>query len=173
MSAAAVACPHCGARQAARDPLAEEERPAPGPLAKADLSKEEMQALLAVDAVNAPAPAVGPGLFQVLLLPHPMTSGLGRGLDVVLTLAALPLMISGLFLLLIFGRRRSFSVLTRRLRGNVELTAALFAAVVGTGSIYLAGFLAPVPEGVSPLIVAAIGSMALFARVVVRQMAER
>jgi hypothetical protein len=174
MSGTAVACPHCGTRQVDRDPLPEGERPAAGPLSKAKLTKEEMHALLAVDSTNRKvATETGPGLFSVLLLPHPMTQGLGRALDVVLTVAAFPLMLSGVFLLLIFGRRRSFSVLTRRLRGNVEITAAVFASVLGAVSVYLSALFAPLPAGVDPAIVVVVGVSALILRVVVRQMAER
>jgi hypothetical protein len=142
-------------------------------MAKAKLSSEEMAALLAIEGANAPAPASGPGLFQVLLLPHPMTTGIGRFFDVVLTLCALPLVFAGFILLLTFGRRRGFSVVTRQLRGRVELTAALFAAVLGTASLYLLGFLLPLPIDVPPLVLAAVGSGALFSRVLVRNAAEK
>jgi hypothetical protein len=173
MSASAVACPHCGTRQADRDPLPEHEAPAPGPMAKTKLSSEEVAALLAVESANAPAPASGPGLFQVLLLPHPMTAGIGRFADVVLTLCALPLIFGGFLLLLLFGRRRGFAVVTRQLRGRVELTAALFAAVLGTASLALLGTVVPLPIEVPPLILAAIGSGALLVRVIVRNAAEK
>ncbi len=173
MSASAVSCPHCGARQAERDPLPDGERPEPGPMAKAKLSSEEVAALLAVEAANAPAPATGPGLFSVLLLPHPMTRGVGRLLDVVLTIAAVPMIVGGLILLVSFGRRRGFAVATRRLKGRVELTAALFAAVLGTASLAIIGVLIPLPVEASPMAVAAIGSGALFLRLFVRSAAAR
>ncbi len=175
MSAAAVACPHCGTRQAGRDPLPEHERPAPGPMAKAKLSSEEMAAMLAIDSVKSPKVESGPGLFSVLLLPHPMTSGVARILDVLLTIVAHAA--DGRRHRAPDALRRPASHLRRRhssaqrpgrahrrgLRGHPRIASAFLSL----------GVLFPLPIDVPPLVMAATGSAALVARAFVRTAAEK
>jgi hypothetical protein len=158
---------HCGERQEDRDPLPPETVPT-GPLANAKLDQDEVRALLTVDKINSPTTYSGPALLQVLFIPHPAMKGPLWLVDVTLTLVALPLLLNGFLLLMMFGRRRIFGALTKSLRGNVELTAALFGTVLGTASILILGLVLPLPW----VPVAGAGATALFLRAFARMAAE-
>lgn len=125
MSSEAAVCPHCGARSAG----------APTRLAEVKMSPRELRALVAVDPdlhgrEDAPRTPV-----QAVLVPHPRTHGATRVLEVGLTIACLPLILSGLLPLL----------LARRLaRGRaVELSgeAAAVTTIAVSGGVGLASVL--------------------------------
>lgn len=170
MSAAAGVCPHCAARQSSLGPSSDDLDASPAPPPATTFTDDEKRALLAVERINAPMIGAGPGLFQVLLLPHPQTGGPMRVFDVLLTVAAVPLILSGAVALLFFGRRRAFGAMTQRLGGDAELTAAVFASVVGTAGVFVTSLF--VPHGISPLFIAGLGVVALFLRLALRRAAE-
>jgi hypothetical protein len=90
MSSDAQVCPHCGKRRAGA---------ASGGLAGVALSPDELRALVTVST-----PAEAPrGILATVVLPHPETAGSARTLELVLTVACLPLVASGALLL---GLRR-------------------------------------------------------------------
>nr|HEX4318174.1 hypothetical protein [Kofleriaceae bacterium] len=92
MSSDVAVCPHCGKH---RDPAA---TAGGGGLAKVKMSPEELRALATLTA-----PDTDRGIVATLLVPHPDTTGAARTLEIVLTIATLPLVLSGLALV---GLRR-------------------------------------------------------------------
>ena len=181
MSARAVVCPHCGARQPDRDPVVpalRAERPAPPArtardaparpnLAGIEMSREEVAALLAIDDAARPRPTDGEqkqSAFAMLLLPSDATRGTARWIELLCTLVALPQIVSVGLVLIVPGRylhRRAIKVRA----GDIQV--ALLASVMGSlGAIGLAqtvGWpLLPV------LIVCGVGTVALFARAGIR-----
>lgn len=119
MNSELVVCPHCGARR--------------NVTAQPRWSKDEIQALLATDAVSRAAEPPR-GMFQTLVMPHPATTGGTRIAELVLTGISLPLVIAG----------AGAIMLTRRARGTAgsgelvpALTMTLFGGVGLIGSVPL------------------------------------
>src|SRR5580692_185347 len=94
MSDSAAVCPHCGKH---RDPAA---TAGGGGLAKVKMSPDELRALATLTAPDVDSER---GVIETLLVPHPETTGSARTLEIVLTVATLPLVLSGLGLV---GLRR-------------------------------------------------------------------
>lgn len=92
MNAAALVCPHCGKRR----PDAEVG------LAGKGLSKEEVNALIAVHGADVP-PAEG--LLPTLIFPHPTTHGGARAIETACTIIALPMVVLGAFSIALSRRR--------------------------------------------------------------------
>ena len=92
VNAAAATCPHCGVRQAT----------ASVGLAGKTVSHDEMAALLLFDGRDI---APSQGVLATLILPHPHTRGVGRVVELVCTVIALPLVTVGAFTLALKNRR--------------------------------------------------------------------
>jgi hypothetical protein len=96
MSGDVVVCPHCGKRRG------------DGGMAKVAMSRDEVRALITVTS----PPSQDRGILATVVLPHPETTGAARNAELALTVACLPLVISGALLLgfgRLFGRRRPTS----------------------------------------------------------------
>lgn len=134
MSAAAARCPHCAAVQSRAQVIAPKPvaNPAdPKPVLR-DVSSEEARALLAISDVRGgfvDDHDDEPGLFAALLLPHPRSAGPAWAAEVVLTLIALPLIISSM--LGAFFAWRSMRTADRAMERG--LAPRLFAIATGTG----------------------------------------
>ena len=127
MNAAAIVCPHCGKRR-------------PGGevgLAGKALSKEEVNALIAVDGKDD---APSQGVVQTAIFPHPSTHGTARTVELACTLIALPMVILGAFSLVLSRRR------TRRSadQASGELVPVLAMSGLGGLGLYSALSLAGV-----------------------------
>ena len=120
MSSDAAVCPHCGKH---RDPAT---TGGGSGLAKVKMSPEELRALATVTAPDADSAR---GLVETLLLPHPGTTGGLRVVEIALTVATLPLVLSGLAML---SLRR---LVSRTSAGIGESGAVLLMAVVGGTSL--------------------------------------
>jgi hypothetical protein len=143
MNAAAIVCPHCGARRAGADPG----------LAGKALSADEVKAIIAVHGADA-EPAQG--LLPTLILPHPTTHGTARAVEVVCTVIALPMVIVGAMTIGLSRRR------TRRSAEQTtgELTPVLAASGLGGLGLYSALSLAGLaPTTRLALIVASIAAL--------------
>ncbi len=79
MSSESVVCPHCGTRRTDVKP---------GVAGK--LAQEEIRALLVTDAALRGS-VTSEGLFATLVLPHPSTRGVARGIEIGLTIACFPI----------------------------------------------------------------------------------
>lgn len=121
MNAEAVVCPHCGAR-----------REGAGGLGKVKMSKDELQALVAVAAPGYEAPR---GLWKTLLWPHDETRAGVRTAETLLTIACLPMVLAGLGTIGV-GRWLSRSKVLLAAPG--EYGAAMFMTVVGGIGLLLA-----------------------------------
>ncbi len=135
MASVAVVCPHCGVRQVERDPVdpkrsvaAAQPTSAPAhahahakPVLRG-VSPDEVAALLAVEAVRRGEPVDDPpraaGTLADMLLPRWETRARYRELEISLTIAALPLLVSA-FAMLPYFRRRSFEHPSYILIGSV------------------------------------------------------
>jgi hypothetical protein len=170
MSEQAVVCPHCGARQAERDPLPEQRegdlvrgRYAKKPMT--GLSKDEVSALIASDVRPAGEERGPRGLFAALVLPHRKTRGAWRAAEIALTVLGLPLVAGAT---LFVGTVRT----VRRFHGARvgELTSLIVALGPGNFGLWvflsLVGVEQPLPWLVAP-------SAAVVARALVRAAARR
>jgi hypothetical protein len=152
MNEASIVCPHCGKRR----PDGEVG------LAKKSLSKDEVKALLTVDA--KPAAAQPGGLMTALIFPHPTTHGTARAVETICTLIALPLVIVGAFTLGFPGRRR------RRIADpgpQGELVPVLAMSTLGGLGLYSALTFAGLASGTA-LVILGVSVAALVIRGTVR-----
>ncbi len=175
MSASAAVCPHCGTRQAESEPVANVDAASPKPgaparLGGAQLSKDEVAALLAVTgAPSTHQGRSGPGLFSIALLPHPSTRGVGRAAEIVLTIGSATLVLGGI-LLLAFSARRVMRFLGARSSFDPEIGgAATTIALGGIGLVASLPFLG-LDLGTSA-IVAGVCSVATVLRTAIRRAA--
>lgn len=139
MSETAVVCPHCGSRQADRDPRQRSATPAK-PAEPLELSKDEVAALFSVrgaDVMDFDEPR-GP---LALIFPAPDATGWGRVVEWALTVVAAPLLVPGfvfaLFRLRFFGNqmmRASEATLTLAIGTSGALSVWSLAALAGWGS---------------------------------------
>jgi hypothetical protein len=151
MSAAAVVCPHCNARRADA---------APG-LAGKTLSPAEIRALVLTNAMLEPAPAQG--LIPTLILPHPSTTGVARIAELALTVASLPLVLTGALTLAV-----SRSV-TRRKHEAARGELAPVLAMLGLGGFGLSSVLSLAGVGFATnLAVTGLSMLALILRGAIR-----
>ena len=181
MSPTAVVCPHCGARQADRDPIeahlkarateADPYRgePAPsGPRAAAEpmsLSPEEARALTEV-TLGARRLDAGPRIGAwALLLPSEGARGAARWAEIGLTLLAAPIVLLA-FAMLLFQPR-----LWRRVARGEEWALTALCVVLGGVAIAGAGALAPSNETLTWL-VGGTSCLALVARTALRGLAR-
>jgi hypothetical protein len=105
MSTAAVICPHCGARQAERDPRRPDEKDSQRALS-GDIATDKARALLAMNAAvdgKREMHSVADVIADVL---RPRTPGAWRLLEVALTVLAVPLLALALVAPKLFGARR-------------------------------------------------------------------
>lgn len=150
MNAAAIVCPHCGARRAGAEPG----------LAGKDLSKDEVKAMLAIHGEHQ---APSQGILPTLVLPHPTTHGSARAIELACTVIALPLVIVGA-LSLGLGRRR-----TRRSAEQTTGEVVPVLAAGGLGGFGLYGVLTFAGlSSATALGVVGVGIAALITRGVVR-----
>lgn len=154
MSAHAVVCPHCGARQADRDPVVRDA--APKKKALTNLTKEETAALLAVHGADEPDVEPIDGVAAVFL-PHPAAPGWMRFVQTALTVAALPAIVSAAPML-IFTRR-----MRRMLRDSSGVWAHVMLAMFGGTSLYFSLGFTPVDRGIGTAITS-VGVAALLLR---------
>ena len=117
MSADAGVCPHCGARRQAGGKVA--------------MSKEELQAFV---SVAAPGYQPSRGLWKTLMWPHDETTGGVRVAEALLTVACLPLVLSGLAT---FGLGRVAARQRVLFSAPGEYTAAMLMTFVGGASFIL------------------------------------
>jgi hypothetical protein len=154
MNAAAIVCPHCGKRRADIQ----------GGLAGKALSKEEVNALI---AVHAPAEQPSEGLMQTLVLPHPTTHGTARVVELVCTIIALPLVIFGVL---------SVGLSRRRTRRKADETRGELVPVLAAGGLGGLGLWSALSfAGLSThatMIVIGVGLAALITRGAVRSHAS-
>jgi hypothetical protein len=161
MSAKAVVCPFCGARQPDRDPCTpaavhNEKRG----LQDVQLSREEVSALLATDRACDGDDVAYPGTWATLLLPHPLAGGARWLSEVVLILASLPLTAGVLILLLVgsgIGGRRTLRALPRE--ANLVLMALAGGPLAYVGLTRVFGMSWQLAVGIS-----AGGAVAAFLR---------
>ena len=154
MNAAAVVCPHCGARRAGA---------AVGLAGKA-LSNDEVKALITVHGADA-APVQG--VLPTVILPHPTTHGRARAIELTCTVIALPMVILGA-LSLVFSRRR-----TRRTAEQTTGEVAPVLAMSGLGGLGLYSVLSLAGIGLTgSLAVIGVSIGALITRAVVRSHAS-
>jgi len=118
MNAQAVVCPHCGARRAAVT------------MAEAKLSKDEIRALIAIDGTTEVDD--GRGLVATMFEPHPQTTGRARTLEIVLTVIAAPMVVTGL-LGIVLGRAR---LRRKLLAAKGEAVSALAMSFFGGLTMY-------------------------------------
>lgn len=197
MSAVAVVCPHCGARQPDRDPIAAAEHrrgttrdgvavdpyrgepaappePEPatpdGPTSREPLrlSGDEARALLEVKGVAHAAVAYErPPGPMVLILPRAEAAGLTRTLEWVLTFVALPMIVLGVAPM--FLRPRLWRVIAD---GN-EWALTLLSGVVGSITLWVfADEVFPLSEAATWGLVASCGG-ALIGRAIFRSLPPR
>jgi hypothetical protein len=155
MSDVAVVCPHCNARRPG----------ATAGLAGKSLSPQEIRALIATDAMLAPAPSQG--LLPTLVLPHPSTTGAARAVELALTVVSLPLVAAGVATLALARSR------TRRKHEAARGELAPVLAMLSLGGFGLSGVLSLL--GVSfatNLAITGISMVALIARGVIRSRAS-
>ena len=110
MAAAALVCPHCGKRR----PDGEVG------LAGKGLSKEEVNALIAVHGADVPP---SEGLLPTLIFPHPTTHGTARAVEIACTVIARPMVILGAFSV-VMSRRRTRQTLEQT-QGEAGPVAAM------------------------------------------------
>lgn len=138
MSAQAVVCPHCGARQADRDPIVRDAAPKKKALTK--LTPEETAALLAVHGADRPEVDPHGGVVAVFL-PHPAAPSWMRFVQGALTIAALPAIVSAAPLLMFTRQMR------RMLRDTSGVWMHVLLAASGGASLYFSLGFAPVAAG--------------------------
>ena len=148
MSAEALVCPHCGARRVSDG--------------KVKMTKDELAALVAVTAPGHEDPR---GLWKTLLWPHPETTGVTRTIEVMPTIACLPLVLCGLGTI---GLGRTVSRNRVLITTPGEYGAATFMSLVG--SIGLVWWLHADPLA-WPLVAAEVAM--LWVRAYVRQTSSR
>ena len=130
---AAAVCPHCGARRIA---AASPDKPG-----NVKMSAEEIQAFLITDADHLRSQASlasGRGVLEMTILPSSSTLGVARWLDIALTVACLPLLLSGLVgvaLKKLFSKAGKASLAD--VRGG-EYTTVLVTMLVGTSVLWTA-----------------------------------
>jgi hypothetical protein len=157
MNAAAIVCPHCGARRAGADPG----------LAGKALSKDEVKAIIAVHGADA-EPAQG--LLPTLILPHPTTHGAARAVELVCTVIALPMVILGAVTIGLARRRARYAA--EQTRG--ELTPVLAASGLGGLGLYSVLSLAGVAQTTKiALVVASIGALVIRGIIRARESTKR
>jgi len=150
MNAAAIVCPHCGKRR----PDGEVG------LAGKGLSKEEVQALIAVHGADEQP---SQGVLPTLILPHPTTHGTARAVELACTIVALPMVLLGA-LSIGLSRRR-----TRRLAEQTTGEVAPVLAASGLGGLGLYSALSLGGVGTSASLVVIGGSIvALITRGAIR-----
>ncbi len=133
MSPRAVVCPHCGARQADRDPI--EAKAPKKPLR--DLTKEETAALLLVHGVDRSSVGGHEGVAAIFL-PHPASTDLSRWIQILLTVVAVPAIVSGAPMLLFTRRSRAM------LRDSSGVWAHVLLALSGGSGLYFSLVFSPV-----------------------------
>jgi hypothetical protein len=142
----AVVCPHCGARRATVT------------MADAKLNKDEIRALLTVDARPEDEPSRG--LIATMFLPHDQTIGRTRTAEIALTVLAAPLVIVGVVAVGL-GRRR---IRRKIFAAKGEVISAGAMTLFGGLSFYSLVDLAGGPA----LAVTAISIVALWVRAMIR-----
>lgn len=152
MNEAAVVCPHCAARRG----------DVPTGIAGKTLSPDEVRALLVASMKLQPAPEVS--LVPALVLPHPSTTGVARGVELALTVIALPLVAIGALTL----------VITRRKRRDTRGELAPVLAMLGVGGFGYSTVLSLLGASIATnLALTATSMVALIARGVIRARASR
>ena len=145
MNAAAIVCPHCGARRAGADPG----------LAGKALSADEVKAIIAVHGTDAEP---SQGLLPTLILPHPTTHGTARAVELVCTIVALPMVILGAV---------TIGLARRRARRHAEQTTGELTPVLAASGLGGLGLYSVLPLlGITStariaMIVASIGALVI------------